>query len=118
MCVAGEEELSGSSGGSAGGAGGGGSGDGAIPEIVVTAPRLGLNMSLIEAIDWAEVAKIAGFAAAGGAYSGGWSGALGAGLAAGAGAIEGQDGVDLEDLIVIKNDMIVVPGSYPYVPLY
>src|SRR5690606_13466443 len=117
-CIAGEEELGGSSSGSAGSAGGTGADDGTMPEIVVTAPRLGLNTSLMEVIDWAEVAKIAGYAALGGGYSGGWSGALGAGLAAGAGAIESQDGVDLEDLFEIKNDMIVVPGSWPYVPLY
>ena len=72
MCIAGEEELGGSSSGSAGSAGGTGADDGTMPEIVVTAPRLGLNTSLMEVIDWAEVATPDGLlrlAAAGGARS-------------------------------------------------
>lgn len=103
MCVAGEEEGSGS-------AGSGTTSGGAIPEIVATAPRLGLNLDVYQSIDWSEVFPITVIGAAAGLYSGGLGGAVVGAAAAGAGAIESQDDVDLVDLFEIQNDMIIVPG--------
>jgi hypothetical protein len=113
MCVAAEDELGGGSTAGVGGTGG------SIPEIVVTAPRIGIDPGLYQLIDWSEVAKISGIGALGGAYSGGWGGAVVGGAAAGAAAVESQPDVDLEDLFVIKNDMLVIPGlPSPYLPMY
>jgi hypothetical protein len=110
MCVAAEDEL---------GSGAGAGGTGSIPEIVVTAPRIGIDPGLAQLIDWSEVAKISGLGALGGAYSGGWGGAVVGGATAGTAAVESQPGVDLEDLFVIQNDMLIIPGlPSPYLPMY
>lgn len=110
MCVAGEEEPGGSVGG-----GGGGS----IPEIVVTAPRIGINIDVFQAIDWDEVGKLSAVGAFGGAVSGGWWGLIGGAATGAAAAIESQPNIDLEDLFQIKNDMVLIPGvPGGYLPLY
>ncbi|MEQ8857175.1 MAG: hypothetical protein RIC56_00875 [Pseudomonadales bacterium] len=112
MCVAGDEESGGTTT-----ATDDGSGD--IPEILVTAPRLGLDQAVIDSIDWSEVWPAIVIGAATGGYKGGIGGALVTGAAAGATTIESQEGIDLIDLFEIRNDMIVVPGvPAPYIPLY
>lgn len=113
MCVAGEEESAGASGGAGDGSGG------QIPEILVTAPRLGLDQAVIDSIDWSEVWPAASIGAFTGGYKGGLTGGLVSGAAAGATAIESQEGIDLIDMFDIRDDMIVIPGvPAPYVPLY
>lgn len=103
MCLAGEEQAGGSTGA-------GGSVGGSIPDIVVTAPRLGLNVDVYHQIDWAEVAKLTGIGAAAGAYSGGYAGAAVGAAAAAATAIESQPGIDLENLFQVKYDLPRIPG--------
>ncbi len=111
MCVAAEDEASGTATTIEGG--------GDIPEILVTAPRLALDQAVIDAIDWSEVLPSMVIGAATGGYKGGLGGALMGGAAAGATAIESQEGIDLIDMFEIRNDMIVVPGvPAPYIPLY
>ena len=113
MCTSGDEEEGGASTGSTGSDSGG-----ELPEIVVTAPRIGLDQETIDSVDWTEVARLSVIGLAGGSITGGWT-ALAAGLTGGAAAIESQDGIDLEDLFEIKDDMIVIPGlTGPYVPIY
>lgn len=113
MCTSGDEDEGGAT------AEAGGSYAGAeVPEIVVTAPRIGLDQVTIDAVDWSEVARLSAIGIAGGAITGGWT-ALATGLTGAAAAIESQDGIDLEDLFEIKDDMIVIPGlTGPYVPIY
>lgn len=103
MCVSGDEDQTGSSTGT--------TGAGGVPEIVVTAPRLGLDMAVIQSVDWDEVARLTSIGAIGGAIAGGGWGALGGGSTGAAAAVESQDGIDLEDLFVIKHDMVVPPNT-------
>lgn len=109
MCVAGEEEPGGSTAGGAD----------PLPEIVVTASRLGIDLDVFQSIDWTEVGRLASLGALGGSIKGGWSGAISGALIAGAAAVESQPGVALQDLFVIKDDMIVIPGIQGgYYPMY
>ena len=81
MCVAGEEDPNGSTTASTSYGG-----DGSIPEVIVTAPRIGLDQETLAAIDWSEVAPqtlIGGFA---GLANGSLAGAL---IGAVAGAADG-----------------------------
>ena len=110
MCVAGDEESNGSTSTASTTYGG----DGDIPEIVVTAPRLGLDQALIGSIDWSEVAPLTLIGGLGGL-----AGALTGALAGAATAVESQEGIDLVDLVELKDDMIVIEGlPGAYVPLY
>lgn len=110
MCLAAEEEPGGSTAGSGA----------SVPEILVTAPRVGIDLETFQRIDWAEVGKAAGIGAIGGLLTGGnLASGAGGGVTAGAAAVEALPGVDLEDLFVIKNDLVYVPGGYfPYMPIY
>jgi hypothetical protein len=110
MCLAGEEEPGGSSAGAGGGSG-------SVPEIVVTGSRIGLNMDVYQTIDWAEVGKLASIGALAGIPSG-WQGVVAGGLGGAAMSIESQDGVDIEDLFELKDDMIIIPGLNPYMYLH
>lgn len=113
MCTSGDEEEGGASTSTGGSYSGG-----EVPEIVVTAPRIGLDQTTIDSIDWSEVARLGAIGLTGGAVTGVWT-SLAAGLTGAAAAIESQDGIDLEDLFEIKDDMIVIPGlTGPYVPIY
>ena len=115
MCVAGDEESNGST--STASTTYGGEGD--IPEIVVTAPRLGLDQALIGSIDWSEVAPLTLIGGLAGIPNGGLAGALTGALAGAATAVESQEGIDLVDLVELKDDMIVIEGlPGAYVPLY
>lgn len=102
MCLAGEEFPDGSStGGSAGGD---------IPEILVTAPRIGVTDIVAGSIDWSEVATQAAIGTGFGYWAGGLNGALAGAIGASVSEIESTDGVDLVDAFEIKDDMIVIPG--------
>jgi hypothetical protein len=111
MCVAGEEESGGASTGTDSG--------GSIPEILVTAPRIAIDTGALANVDWYEVAKVSGYLGLGGLATGGIYGALVGAISGGAAAAETQEGVDLEDLFVIENDMIVIPSVLgPYMSLH
>lgn len=119
MCVAGEETLEVSSGGTGGTSGTSGTEyyGGAVPEVVVTADRIGIDMDVFDAIDWTEVLPLTMTGLLGG-LGGGLIGGLTGEIAGTLGAIESQEGVDLVDLVEIKNDMVYVPGIFhPYTPL-
>jgi len=107
MCVAGEEPAD--------SVGTGASAGGSTPEIIVTAPRIGVLDSVAEAIDWSEVANQTTIGIAGGLLSGGLYGAAVLGGTAALHSIESQDGVDLNESFELKDDMIVIPelgGAY------
>lgn len=113
MCVAGEEEIGGSSvsGGSVGGAD--------IPTMHVIAPRIGIDMLVHDAIDWTEVLSQSTIGLGAGLVSGGLPGGLAGQLAGAAAAIEGQDGIDLVDLFETQYDRILIPGAPgPYTMLH
>lgn len=102
MCIAGEEFPDGTStGGSIGGD---------IPEILVTAPRIGITDIVAGSIDWSEVAAQAAIFSGAGFAVGGLTGAIAGAIGASLGEIESTDGVDLVDAFEIKDDMIVIPG--------
>ncbi|MFW6094244.1 MAG: hypothetical protein ACODAC_09745 [Pseudomonadota bacterium] len=89
-----------------------------VPEMVVTAPRVGLDMDVYQNVDWGEVGRLTAIGTAAGAYTG-IGGAAVTGAAAAAGAVEAQEDIDLTDLVDVKDDMVVIPGvAVPYTPLY
>lgn len=115
MCVAGDEESNGSTSTASTTYGG----DGDIPEIVVTAPRIGLDQEIIESIDWSEVAPLTLIGGLAGIANGSLTGALTGALAGAAAAVESQEDIDLVDLLELKDDMVVIEGlPGAYVPLY
>lgn len=111
MCVASEQEfdqtvMSGSTGGN-------------MEYVSVVAPRLGLDYDVYERIDWDEVQAAALIGAAAGSATGTVQGVVGGAVGAALQSIESQEDVDLEDLVDVKNDLLIISGSpMPYLPMY
>ncbi|MDZ7669246.1 MAG: hypothetical protein U5Q16_07405 [Gammaproteobacteria bacterium] len=88
----------------------GGSAGGSIPEIIVTAPRIGVLDGVAETIDWSEVASQATIGTTFGFLAGGAIGAAAGGIGTSLSEIESYEGIDLIDSFEIRDDMIVIPG--------
>jgi hypothetical protein len=89
-----------------------------VEQVVVTAPRISLDMNTVSNIDWSQVGMISFFGAVNNLYSGAGAFLLG-GLTGGLIAIEAQPDVSILDLFQTANDLITIEGyPAPYVPLY
>jgi len=119
MCTSADEEPSSAAADVSGDASGSAAGSVTIPEVISTAPRIGLSQEAIDKIDWGDVATLSAIGALTGASSGALGPTLIGALGSAAGTIETQDDVDLSDLFEITNDLIMVPGvPVPYTPLF
>lgn len=91
---------------------------GGLEEMVVTAPRIGINLETLQNIDWTKVAPLAVIGGIGGIYNGLPGITLGSILGA-ATSLETQDGVGILNLFQLENDIVYVPGlPAPYIPLF
>jgi hypothetical protein len=108
MCVSYAEETS-TSTTTYGGAG--------IEQMVVTAPRIGIDLGTFQRIDWSEVMPMTVLGGIGGVFSG-WPGVVVGAAIGTAGAVESQDDVDLVHLFRVTNDIYSIPVlPAPYLPL-
>lgn len=108
MCVSHEEENS--SAGTAIDTGG------SIEQMLVTAPRIGIDLGVYQSIDWSKVAPLAILGGIGGVFNGLPGIALGSALGATTG-VETQAG--LTNLFQLEYDLTLVPGlPAPYIPLF
>jgi hypothetical protein len=112
MCVSNDEEaVSGSSTGTYSYSNG-------VEQVVVTAPRISLDMNTVAKIDWSQVGVISFFGAVNNVFSGAGAMLLG-GLTGGLIAIEAQPDVSLVDLFQTTSDLITIEGyPAPYISLH
>jgi hypothetical protein len=89
-----------------------------LEEIVVTAPRISINMDTFQNIQWSEVVPLTFLGGVGGIFNGVPGILLGATIGAATG-IETQDNVNLVDLLQIENDLVFIPTiPAPYIPMF
>jgi len=93
MCTSADEEPSSAAADVSGDASGSAAGSVTIPEVISTAPRIGLSQEAIDKIDWGDVATLSAIGALTGASSGALGPTLIGALGSAAGTIETQDDV-------------------------
>lgn len=89
-----------------------------LEQIVVTAPRISVNMDTFQNIQWSEVVPLAFLGGVGGIFNGVPGILLGATIGAATG-VETQDDVNLVDLLQIERDLVFIP-TLPgaYIPMF